>query len=281
MRDDRDGASAAPTPIALIHGLLFTPSSWFEANYAPLRKAGHPVVRLALPGHYPEASIPAGQAFDAAQVQAVFDRQLDAAGLTGPVVLVGHSTGGLAALCYATRRPERVAAVVSVGGTENGREESALYHGLQWLGERWRPLTQASLPPLLKLASATPAVHRFFLRDAMAHADRVLSQPAIRQAIAAYLPDLRRMDLAGLARILVDLVHLDISAPLRQLQCPVLILNGDRDIYVSLARVRYLAGLIPGAETRIYRDCGHFCMWEQSEAFYRDILDFLQRHGVH
>jgi len=58
---------------------------------------------------------PAGRTL--ADMTADLDRLLDAAGIEGRVVLVGHSFGGLLARLYAAARPDRVAGVVLVDAT--------------------------------------------------------------------------------------------------------------------------------------------------------------------
>lgn len=53
-----------------------------------------------------------------ARMRRDFERALRAGGVTGPVVMVAHSFGGLLALDYASRRPERVAGLVLVDAAD-------------------------------------------------------------------------------------------------------------------------------------------------------------------
>jgi pimeloyl-ACP methyl ester carboxylesterase len=57
---------------------------------------------------------------------AVLDAVLDAAGRSGPVVLVGHSYGGLLAQAYARLRPQEVSALVLVDSSDPDEEAVSL-----------------------------------------------------------------------------------------------------------------------------------------------------------
>jgi pimeloyl-ACP methyl ester carboxylesterase len=56
---------------------------------------------------------------------AVLDAVLRAAGRSGPVVLVGHSYGGMLAQAYAWQRPRHVSAVVLVDSSDPGQEAAS------------------------------------------------------------------------------------------------------------------------------------------------------------
>ncbi len=96
--------------IILIPGFWLDASSW-DAVLAPLRRAGHEVHALTLPGLESSAADRSGitlrDHIDA--VVAEIDRLLPA-----PVVLVGHSGGGAVAHGAVDARPDRVERVVYV-----------------------------------------------------------------------------------------------------------------------------------------------------------------------
>ncbi|WP_442678624.1 alpha/beta fold hydrolase [Sphingomonas sp. ASY06-1R] len=58
---------------------------------------------------------------------------------------------------------------------------------------------------------------------------------------------------------------------------PVTIASGAHDEFITEAHAPYLAKVIPGARLEIFPNAGHFAPWQQSQAFNRAILAFLQR----
>lgn len=101
---------ALPT-VVFIHGALHDHCVWtLLARWCAHH--GHSVMALDLPGHMRSA----GPALTSVEAMAdwVF-AALDAADVTQPVALVGHSMGSLVALEAASREPERVRRLVMVG----------------------------------------------------------------------------------------------------------------------------------------------------------------------
>jgi pimeloyl-ACP methyl ester carboxylesterase len=101
-----------PTAV-LLHGLgTDTMASWYLTLAQPLRESGRRVLMYDLRGHghteRPASGYHLNDLVD--DLEAV----LDAAGVSGPVLLMGNSFGGTIAFTYALRRPERVAAMATV-----------------------------------------------------------------------------------------------------------------------------------------------------------------------
>lgn len=95
--------------IILVHGAWLDASCWAPVA-ASLRARGHTVLTPDLPGHGADATPLAGQTLDA-YIERVL-RDVDAA--AEPVVLVGHSMGGIVVSTVAERRPERIRRLVYV-----------------------------------------------------------------------------------------------------------------------------------------------------------------------
>jgi proline iminopeptidase len=72
---------------------------------------GRAVVTFDVPGAYRSTREPVG---DAQELISSADETLDRLGIEGPVDVVGHSMGGLAALAFAIERPERTRRLVLV-----------------------------------------------------------------------------------------------------------------------------------------------------------------------
>lgn len=102
------GAFGSGPPVVLVHGLGSRAEHWLPVARDLARD--HRVVLAELPGHG-LASMPRPLTLSAAAL--ALDRAI-AAECDGPVVLVGHSVGGLVAAAAALRAPGRVGALVLV-----------------------------------------------------------------------------------------------------------------------------------------------------------------------
>ena len=93
-------------PVVLLHGLATTRAIWVGA--APRLARTRRVVTLDIPGF--GIAPPAGRGFELAGVADRVHAEVRAAGLGGPVDLVGHSMGAAVALALAARHPAPSAA---------------------------------------------------------------------------------------------------------------------------------------------------------------------------
>ena len=69
----------------------------------------------------------------------------------------------------------------------------------------------------------------------------------------------------------------DYTAQLASLPCPTLIIHGDRDAGVPIARARAAAALIPHAELKVVAGAGHWVQRDQPDVVIAAMLDFLRR----
>jgi pimeloyl-ACP methyl ester carboxylesterase len=69
----------------------------------------------------------------------------------------------------------------------------------------------------------------------------------------------------------------DAAARLPDVTAPTLIVHGDEDVLVPPANADVLAGTIPGAEIRRWRNAGHFYVTDEPRAD-EDVARFLVAH---
>ncbi|MEV5968729.1 alpha/beta hydrolase [Streptomyces sp. NPDC051921] len=211
---------------------------------------------------------------------------LDAAAPEGPLVLVGHSMGGMTIMALAALHPELVRErVVGVGlvGTSTGKLGEVSY-GLPMAGvnavrrvlpgvlralgsqaelvERGRRATADLFAGLIKKYSFSskdvdPAVVRF--------AERMIESTPI-DVVAEFYPAFAEHDKAAAL------------AAFREL--PVLALAGDHDLVTPSSHTEAIADLLPEAELVIVPDAGHLVMLEHPEAVTDRIADLLGRVGA-
>ena len=71
--------------------------------------------------------------------------------------------------------------------------------------------------------------------------------------------------------------NLDFSGRLGEVQCPTLILCGEKD-GANLKSARFLAGHIPGAELQVLENTGHVVNEESPKVLAERLNDFYARH---
>ncbi|MGK8523044.1 alpha/beta fold hydrolase [Nocardia asteroides] len=102
------GPRDAELTVVLLHGHCLRTESWTYVRNALLRRyAGARVVCYDHRGHGDSATAPR-QTYNLDQLGHDLRDVLDAVAPTGPVVLVGHSMGGMTALTYAGQNPHEI-----------------------------------------------------------------------------------------------------------------------------------------------------------------------------
>ncbi|GGP91057.1 lipase [Streptomyces roseolilacinus] len=213
---------------------------------------------------------------------------IDAAAPEGPLVLVGHSMGGMTVMALVDQYPElvrdRVAGVAFVG-TSSGRLAELTYGlptvpaqavrrvlpgVLRALGtraelvERGRRATADLFAGLVKRYSfgsrdVDPVVARF--------AERMIEATPI-DVVADFYPAFAEHDKA------------DALAVLAEAGVPVLALAGERDVVTPRSHTEAIAALLPGAELVLVPDGGHLVMLEHPEAVTARLRELLVRAGA-
>ncbi|MFF9147048.1 alpha/beta fold hydrolase [Streptomyces sp. NPDC014861] len=289
---EADGTGEAPGPVVTVvfsHGFCLSQDSWHYQR-AALRGRVRTVF-WDQRGHGRSARGASQTGADGVPV--TIDRLgrdlravIDAAAPEGPLVLVGHSMGGMTVMALAERYPElirdRVVGVALVG-TSAGRLEEVSY-GLPVAGvnavrrvlpgvlralgsqaelvERGRRATADLFAGLVKKYSfasedVDPAVVRF--------AERMIEATPV-DVVAEFYPAFaahdKRLALAAFRGL------------------PALALAGDQDLVTPASHTEVIAAELPGAELVLVPDAGHLVMLERPEAVTGALLDLLARVGA-
>ncbi|MCI3932497.1 alpha/beta hydrolase [Streptomyces sp. AN091965] len=211
---------------------------------------------------------------------------IDAAAPEGPLVLVGHSMGGMTTMALADQFPElireRVVGVALVGTSAGGLGEvnfglpvagvnavrRVLPGVLRALGsqaelvERGRRATSDLFAGIIKRYSFSskdvdPAVARF--------AERMIESTPI-DVVAEFYPAFTEHDKADALKHFAEL--------------PVLVLAGDKDLVTPSEHSEVIADLLPDAELVLVPDAGHLVMLEHPEVVTDRLADLLARTGA-
>jgi len=181
---------------------------------------------------------------------------IDATSGPGRLTLCSASWGGVIAMAYAVRHPQRIKSLIlaSMGTRANQRMIDMISKGLQRpVGD---PLEVAEtlieeigrgLPAVMKQKIISqfqhmgPDAFRAFLE----HGSTVISVRELRKVV-------------------------DVS----KVQCKITLVHGEKDTIVDIDDVRYLASQMPRSELRVIKNVGHFLHLEKEELLdeYDEIL---------
>ncbi|GAA3297893.1 alpha/beta fold hydrolase [Streptomyces cinereospinus] len=280
----------APAPVTVVfsHGYCLSQDSW---HYQ--RAALRGVVRTV---HWDQrshgrsgrgaAQVQEGAPVTIDQLGRDLKAVIDAAVPEGPVVLVGHSMGGMTTMALAAQYPElireRVVAVALVG-TSSGKL-GEVHFGLPVAGvnavrrvlpgvlralgqqaelvEKGRRATADLFAGIIKRYSfasrdVDPAVARF--------AERMIEGTPI-DVVAEFYPAFTDHDKTEALACFADL--------------PVLVLAGLKDLVTPSEHSEAIADLLPDAELVLVPDAGHLVMLEHPEVVTDRLADLLTRVGA-
>ncbi|MCD0481949.1 alpha/beta hydrolase [Streptacidiphilus sp. ASG 303] len=277
-------SGAPPLTVVFCHGYCLNQDSW-HFQRAALRDG----VRMVFWDQRSHGRSERGRSYQAGepatidQLGADLRAVIDAAAPEGPLVLVGHSMGGMTVMALADQHPElfreRVAGVALIGTTAGRWNEVTL--GLPAYGarvlHRVAPGVLRALGRQVELVEATrragseltavlyrkfsfgsggvdPAVARF--------AEQMLEATPI-DVVAEFYPAFGLHDkaaaLAGMDGI------------------PSLVLGGTRDLLTPPAHSEAIADALPGAELVLVPDAGHLVMLEHPEVVNAHLAALLER----
>jgi pimeloyl-ACP methyl ester carboxylesterase len=242
------GAIATQPNVVFVHGAANDHGVWaLQSRY--FAHHGSNVYAVDLPGHGRSAG-PAAPAVDALAAWLV--DFLDAAAIA-QAVLVGHSLGALAALAAAARVPDRITRLALLGPAV--------------------PMPVSEV--LLAAAKADDHLAYELINGWSFSAGGKLGgnrQPGVWMTGNA----MRLMERTPPGVLYTDLAACnDYAAGLaaaRAVRCPVLLLQGARDVMAPPANTRELAGALRDVRTVMLSGCGHAMMAEQPDA----VLDALR-----
>ena len=276
-----DGGHAELT-VVLVHGYALDSRCWhFQRRDLPLLT--DPRVRVVLydqrshgrSGHSsrPNSTIE--------QLGKDLDAVLRATARRGPVVLVGHSMGGMAIMALAEQRPklfrDRVCAVALLSTSAGEVGASGLPK--PWLSKN-NPVTRG----LGVLAGMQPALVERVRRAGGQLSWSIVRSLAFggRQVSPAMVDLMNDMIGATTVEVVTDFLETlgshDRKAALAGLRhCEVLVLSGDADRMTPFTHSEVIAGELPDAELVRVPEAGHMAMLERHELVTEYLAALVRR----
>jgi pimeloyl-ACP methyl ester carboxylesterase len=228
----------------LVHGSRLSASQW--APQLPLLAPRVEPVTVDLPGHGARAD----EVFTLDRCAAVIEEAVATAPAGAPVVVVGHSLGGYAAMAHAARHGDGLAGLVLAGASATPTGPgAAAYRVVAVLTERLGPVRMERL------------TRRFLER-------RYPPEVAGPVLAGGYFP-------AATATAWREVMDGCRPAMLAGLRCPVLLLNGQYDQF-RLGE-RGFVRQCPQARVEVLPGATHFVNLDRPREFAEAVLRFVDR----
>ena len=240
------------SPLLFLHGVGGGHHAW-EDQVPYFGGLGYPSHAWDQPGYGKSAIV---EPYDLEQVSAALARLIESLG-GEPVVLIGHSMGGLIAQETYVRHPELVKAL-ALCFTSPAFAGGSSDFTRQFLAARIGPLDEGkSMAEIAAKLIPTMGSHSKLAEQIMAG----VPPDTYRKAVQLLTTFDRRKELADI-------------------KVPTLLIAGSEDKTAPPAVMEKMAGKIPGAEYVLMPDCGHLGPMDRPDAFNAILLDFLKRHGL-
>jgi len=240
------------TPLVFLHGVGGGHHAW-ELQLPYFGGLGYPSHAWDQPGYGHSQIV---EPYDLEQVSAALARLIESLG-NEPVVLIGHSMGGLIAQETYVRYPKLIKALVLcftspafAGGSSDFTK--------QFIAARIGPLDQGKTMAQIA-AKLIPTMGS--------------NSKLAEQIMAGVPPETYR-------KAVHLLTTFDRRKELADIKVPTLLIAGSEDKTAPPAVMEKMAGKIPGAEYVLLQGCGHLGPMDQPDAFNDALLFFLKNHGL-
>ena len=240
------------TPLVFLHGVGGGHHAW-ERQVPYFGKLGYPSHAWDQPGYGKSPSV---EPYDLERVCAALALLIEKLS-SEPVVLIGHSMGGLVAQELYVRNPRLIKALALcftspafAGGNSDFTK--------QFIAARIAPLDQGKTMAEIA-AQLIPTMGS--------------NSKLAEKIMAGVPPDTYR-------KAVQLLTTFDRRKELANIRVPTLVLSGSDDKTAPPSVMEKMASKIPGAEYVCLDGCGHLGPMDQPDAFNAALLGFLQRHKL-
>ncbi len=200
----------------------------------------------------------------------------------GPVLLVGHSIGGMTTQTFFRDAPEalrrRVAGVVLIDTTHQDPTAT------MWLGGLWRALKAPLIRPLMHLSIwLSPLVWLSSWQGYLSGSNHIVMRLTGfgRFATRGQVELTARLAAKGSPAVQalgnLAMLRWRMTDDLAAIAAPTLVLTGTRDIVTLPIASRQIAGGVPGAILKEVKGCGHMGFMEGHDRYVAETLAFAEQ----
>ena len=173
---------------------------------------------------------------------------------------VGISMGGMIGQIFALRYPSAVRSLILCSTTSRYPAAARSV----W-AERIRSIETNGMEPLVE-----PALDRWFTAPFREGHQDVMN--GVRTMIRSTPPQ-------GYIGCCHAIPAIDVTDRLGEVRCPTLVISGQEDPGTPVAMAQEICAAIPSSTLAVLPSASHLCNLEQSDAFTRVLLDFLDKTG--
>jgi len=241
------------SPLLFLHGVGGGHHAW-EKQLPYFAGLGYPSHAWDQPGY---GHSPMIDPYDLGNVSASLARLIESLAGGEPVVLIGHSMGGMIAQETYVRYPKLVKAL-ALCFTSPAFAGGSSDFTRQFIAARIGPLDEG----------------RSMAEIAAKLIPTMGSDSKLAEQIMANVPP------ATYRKAVQLLTTFDRRKELANIQVPTLVIAGSEDKTAPPSVMEKMAGKIAGADYVLLQDCGHLGPMDQPEAFNDALLFFLKNHGL-
>jgi pimeloyl-ACP methyl ester carboxylesterase len=271
-------ADAAALTVVFCHGYALTLDAWHFQRKA--LRGTHRLVFWDQRGHGRSSAGPAGSA-TIDQIGRDLETVVEAVAPDGPLLLVGHSMGGMTVMSYAQSRPDvladRVVGVALVATSAGGLGE--VDFGIAGIGK----LVQRLAPGAIKTLTRTPRLVEHGRRigsdlEAILVRRYSFASPVGDDLVRFVAHMIASTRLEVISDFLPTFAEHDKRAALAALDgIEVLVVVGDSDLLTPAEHSDEIVRLVPGAEHVVVKDAGHLLMLEHPQVVTGHLLELRDR----
>lgn len=184
------------------------------------------------------------------------------------IIVLGTSYGGMVALRYAIKYPDRVSLLLAVVTSSEG---TCLERAKQIIKERGTPEQQAAAARLFAGNFENEEQLRQFMEVmGPVYSRKYDAKMASERRMRAILsPDAINVAFSGFLRTY------NITSELHQIKAPTLVIGGRHDWICAPEYSELIASKIPGADLRIFEESGHWVAADEHRSFIDVIRGFI------